>query len=345
MIGLFANEKHAITNEIDVKKIEQIIDKIKYINDNLCHYVIKLYYEYSDIISENNVKDINEELKHKYKNNIIEANYLYSDNFILMRRIIELIYIYIISENIGFIRYVNNKILSVLSFTCIVSLVIINFVGKYIIEYYNYKTYDLVIIVSGMIFLQISIFYIVNSISKIVEEKLVLEIDLKSKQNDEDIIRMHKEMIGWRHDMRNHVNTVLGLIERNASNEAIEYIKEVDKRTSDFEKIRYTDNVALDSILTSKINLAKEKGINVKLELNISCEIKLTNIEICTLLGNLLDNSIEACEKLEKDKIIDLKMLAQEDKLIIKIKNKIYVNLIIISSSDHFDCCFFFVEI
>ena len=31
MIGLFANEKHAITNEIDVKKIEQIIDKIKYI--------------------------------------------------------------------------------------------------------------------------------------------------------------------------------------------------------------------------------------------------------------------------------------------------------------------------
>ena len=256
-----------------------------------------------------------------YKNNIIEANYLYSDNFILMRRIIELIYIYIISENIGFIRYVNNKILLVLSFTCIVSLVIINFVGKYIIEYYNYKTYDLVIIVSGMIFLQISIFYIVNSISKIVEEKLVLEIDLKSKQNDEDIIRMHKEMIGWRHDMRNHVNTVLGLIERNASNEAIEYIKEVDKRTSDFEKIRYTDNVALDSILTSKINLAKEKGINVKLELNISCEIKLTNIEICTLLGNLLDNSIEACEKLENDKIIDLKLLAQEDKLIIKIKN------------------------
>jgi hypothetical protein len=72
VIGLFANEKHAITNEIDVKKIEQIIDKIKYINDNLCHYVIKLYYEYSDIISENNVKDINEELKHKYKNNIID---------------------------------------------------------------------------------------------------------------------------------------------------------------------------------------------------------------------------------------------------------------------------------
>ena len=33
MIGLFANEKHAITNEIDVKKIEQIIDKIKYIDE------------------------------------------------------------------------------------------------------------------------------------------------------------------------------------------------------------------------------------------------------------------------------------------------------------------------
>ena len=127
--------------------------------------------------------------------------------------------------------------------------------------------------------------------------------------------------------MRNHVNIVLGLLERNESRKAIEYINEIDKRTSQFEEIRYTDNIAVDSILSSKINLAKEKGVEIALELNVYSEIKLSNIEVCTLLGNLLDNSIEACEKVEKNKFITLKILGQEDKLIIRIKNSTNGNL------------------
>ena len=53
MIGLFANEKHAITNEIDVKKIEQIIDKIKYI---IFIFMLQFFINVFDIIFTNYVR-------------------------------------------------------------------------------------------------------------------------------------------------------------------------------------------------------------------------------------------------------------------------------------------------
>lgn len=247
--------------------------------------------------------------------------------FVLAIRIFEVIFIYIVSKNVEFIRYVNGKILSILTFICIVNSIIAESIIDYAFKYANYSDYFLIFVTLGLFFIQISAFYILNTISKIMEEKFALEVTLKSKQNDEDIMRMHKEMRGWKHDMINHVNIILGLIERNSPDKAIEYIHEMDKRTSEFEEIRYTDNIAVDSILSSKVNLAKEKGIEIQMDLNVFSDIKLTNIEICTLLGNLLDNSIEACEKVEEGKFISLKILAQEDKLVVRIKNSTSGNL------------------
>lgn len=242
-------------------------------------------------------------------------------SFIVASRSIEYIYIYIVSKNAVFLRYINSKILLILSLTSIIKFILADLVVKYMFYDNSFPYYFFVIFAVALIFIQIVTFYILNTISNIIEEKYYLEISLKSKQNDEDIMRMHKEIRGWRHDMRNHVNVVLGLLERGLSDEAVEYISEIDKRTSEFEEIRYTDNIAVDSILASKVNLAKEKGVEIELDLNVFSEIKLPNVEICTLLGNLIDNSIEACEKVEENKFIVLKILAQEDKMIIRIKN------------------------
>lgn len=242
-------------------------------------------------------------------------------NLVVIIRIIQLIYIHTVSKNISFIRYINDKILLMLSLIGIGNFVLANFVIKNTF-YYSYLSDKFMIIISaGLFFIQIVNLYMLDLVSNIIQEKMGLEIILKSKQNDEDIMRMHKELRGWRHDMRNHVNIVLGLLERNLPDEAINYIKEIDKRTRDFEEITYTENIALDSILSSKVKLAEEKGIKIQLDLNVLSDIKLSKVDICTVFGNLLDNSIEACEKIKEGKFITLKILAQEDKLIIRIKN------------------------
>ena len=262
------------------------------------------------------------ELMTKFGANIsVKNTFRESFLFVMVVRIFHLIFIYIVSKSMEFIKYISKKMLIMLSIVFIANSMISDFIIEYTVKGLQPSGYFFVVISLGLLFVQIATFNILNTISKIIEEKFILEVNLKSKQNDEDIIRMHKEIRGWRHDMRNHVNTVLGLLERSQPDKAIEYIHEIDKKTSEFEEIRYTDNIAMDSILSSKINLAKEKGVEIELELNISSDIKLSNVEICTLLGNLLDNSIEACEKVQKDKFITLKIFGREDKLIIRIKN------------------------
>lgn len=74
MIGLFSKGKYSLTNYIDVNNIDKIFDRIKNNNDKICNYVTNLYFEYYNIIHENNTQNINVELKQKYKKNIIEIN-------------------------------------------------------------------------------------------------------------------------------------------------------------------------------------------------------------------------------------------------------------------------------
>ena len=72
MIGLFSREKHIPTNNIDIDNIELIINRIKNMNNVFCKYATKLYYEYYDIIHENNIININTELHNYYNDNIID---------------------------------------------------------------------------------------------------------------------------------------------------------------------------------------------------------------------------------------------------------------------------------
>ena len=129
-------------------------------------------------------------------------------------------------------------------------------------------------------------------------------MNLKRKIYDEEIIDMYKEMIGWKHDFRNHINMILGLLEVGTKEDAIKYIYEINSSINKLDENIYTNNIAVNSILSSKMKVAKEKGIKINLDLKITSEIKISNVDICIILGNLLDNSIEACDLINKYKFI-----------------------------------------
>ena len=185
-------------------------------------------------------------------------------------------------------------------------------------------------IIIVFIFCIIEIFsvYTLNMLYKESEAKFILEMNLKRKIHDEEIIDMYKEIIGWKHDLRNHINMVVGLLEVGASEDAISYIKEINSNINKLDGNIYTDNIAVNSILSSKMKIVKEKGIRINLDIDLSSEIKISNLDICIILGNLLDNSIEACDLIDKYKYIDLKMISENNRLIIKISNSTngYVN-------------------
>jgi signal transduction histidine kinase regulating citrate/malate metabolism len=164
-----------------------------------------------------------------------------------------------------------------------------------------------------------------------MEEKFILKMDLDRKIHDKEIIDMYTEMIGWKHDFRNHISMISGLLQVSTKEDVISYIEEIDSSISKLDKNIYTDNIAINSILVSKIKAAEGKNIKISLNIKINSDIKVSSVDICTILGNLLDNSIEACDNIKDYRFINLKIVSEKNILVIKISNNTssgYVNKI-----------------
>lgn len=89
------------------------------------------------------------------------------------------------------------------------------------------------------------------------------------------------------------------------------------------QKMKITGKVSVDSLLNTKISQAKQSGIDIKITSFLTDNITVNDIDLCVILGNLLDNSIEACLKDKKSdkKTIYAQMLQDEGRMIIKINN------------------------
>jgi len=160
-----------------------------------------------------------------------------------------------------------------------------------------------------------------------MKEKFTLKMNLDRNIYDQRIINMYTQMLGWRHDFRNHINVILGKLQHKDKEDAISYIYEMSSDIYRLEQNIYTDNVVINSILLSKKKESEEHNIKISLDLNMDYDIKVSDIDMCIILGNLLDNSIEACSNIEGNRFIDLKIVSQTNRLIIKISNNTNGNL------------------
>jgi len=117
----------------------------------------------------------------------------------------------------------------------------------------------------------------------------------QSKAHLDEVRSIHKEMRGYKHDFHNHLQTLKGYIEAGESERALKYIEELDYGVMNTDTLLKTGNVSVDVILSAKIAKAKSKGINVTVKANLPDNLNITDVELSIVIGNLLDNAIEAC--------------------------------------------------
>lgn len=231
-------------------------------------------------------------------------------------------------DNINFIKYIKDKTLYIGGIVLVLNHILVFLIEIDILRKLYKINLNVIVMVLILCITQILSIYMLNELAKEIEEKFVLKMDLNRKIHDEKIIDMYTKIIGWKHDLKNHINMILGLLEVSTKEDVISYIKEIDESVSEIDKNIYTENMAINSILISKMKYAEQECINVNLDLKIDSEIKISNVDICVVLGNLLDNSIEACSFVEGYRHIDLILVSQNNKLVIKISNNTngYVN-------------------
>lgn len=110
-----------------------------------------------------------------------------------------------------------------------------------------------------------------------------------------EVKNMYNDMRGWRHDYRNHIQTLLGY---GTMDRIQAYLHKLDTDLTNVDTLISTGNITLDAILNSKLSLAASKDIQVNAKATVPENLSISDIDLCVVVGNLLDNAIEACEKI-----------------------------------------------
>lgn len=119
-----------------------------------------------------------------------------------------------------------------------------------------------------------------------------------------EVENMYKQIRGWRHDYRNHIQ-VMKAYAANGDMDALKnYLDALETDLSTVDTVIKTGNPMADAILNSKISLAKSKHVAVKADVFIPHALKTSELDLCVIIGNLFDNAIEASLALPEDKRI-----------------------------------------
>ena len=113
-----------------------------------------------------------------------------------------------------------------------------------------------------------------------------------------EVENMYKKMRGWRHDYRHHIQTMKVHASNGEYAEIDKYLDMLDEDLTNVETVIRTGNRMADAILNSKLSLAMEKQIRVKAEAQIPVSLTISELDLCTVISNLLDNAIDACMEL-----------------------------------------------
>lgn len=135
-----------------------------------------------------------------------------------------------------------------------------------------------------------------------------------------EIMKAHQVI----HDMRNHFLLLQKYEKERQWKQLHKYLEVISEGLFEASTKVWSGNVIVDMILNSKKKYAEEKEIKVEIETEVIPQFPLDNREVISLFGNLLDNAIEACEKIQKiEKWIRIRMQKRHEVLSIQIENSI----------------------
>ena len=148
--------------------------------------------------------------------------------------------------------------------------------------------------------------------------------DLITKHCDE-VQNIYGQMRGWRHDYHNHLQTMKAHLALGQTGELSDYLGKLDDDLTSVDTVIKTGNIMIDAILNSKISLAVSRKINVNTKATVPGDIKISEVDLCVIIGNLLDNAMEACLKQpnETERFIRVYIGILKEQLYISITNSV----------------------
>lgn len=138
----------------------------------------------------------------------------------------------------------------------------------------------------------------------------------------QEVENMYRQIRGWRHDYRNHIQ-MMKVLASNGDMDGIKaYLDELDTDLNTVDTVVKTGNSMADAILNSKISLARSRNIPVHVDAHIPVKLSMSELDLCVIIGNLFDNAIEASLALpEEQRMIRVYMDMKNTQLYISFTN------------------------
>ena len=168
----------------------------------------------------------------------------------------------------------------------------------------------------------VGLFLIRRTLYNMIDRRIErFQSELIEKQVRE-IQNMYKQVRGWRHDYRNHIQNMKIQLAQGNYAELDSYLDSLADDLTTVDTVIKTGNVMADAILNSKLSVAEKLNIRINVKANIPNNIPLSDVELCAVLGNLLDNAAEACAKLpESDRFMRIYIGCLKNQLYMSVQN------------------------
>ncbi|MGI6084815.1 MAG: sensor histidine kinase [Acetivibrionales bacterium] len=204
-----------------------------------------------------------------------------------------------------------------------VALIMLNLV----VSNNNANTFFVLIAYIGLMYINAIVFGIYEATLRQLEKGYkykLIEKQLEFQLSHYNKIAENREVLSEViHDFKNHLNCIYNLYKYEKKNELGNYIENLISIT-DTGKIVDTGNPVIDAVLSEKTDMAEKLGINFRRELNLPANIEIKHTDLCIVLGNSLDNAIEACKRITDNSLkkeIKLTMNYRDSYMVIVVTN------------------------
>lgn len=177
---------------------------------------------------------------------------------------------------------------------------------------------------AGMICLNLAAFYICDELAgaymKLRENALVTR-QLESYSNQLSVVMKSEEKVrGLRHDLKHHMSEILMLADKGRPREIADYVRNMQAELSGEGEYISSGNADIDSLMNLMLERAKRELGTVRCRVCVPQELDIPAFDWNIILGNLMDNAIEAARKSE-DKFLQLKIHYRKGMLFVDIRN------------------------
>lgn len=193
-------------------------------------------------------------------------------------------------------------------------------IGQLSMKEFNLST---IVIAALLMLVNFIVFFLYDQLLKMFNEKhnaeLINQINAEYKNQLEIMYQSQSRIRFLKHDIRNHIYKMQNLLSENKLKELEEYFSE----TQEYIKIQNlyvsSGNSDIDSLLNYKLYQAENIGVKFETEIKLPEQIEINSFDLNIVIGNLLDNAIEALNKTENK---NLEIIIKYNKGVINIKIK-----------------------